>query len=38
MLEHMEALKPAVAELARLETLAQNFYLKRCAKRKIMSV
>ncbi len=36
--EHVEALKPAVAELARLETLAQAFYLKRYAKRKEMTV
>lgn len=36
--EHVEALKPAVAELARLETLAQVFFLKRYAKRKEMTV
>ena len=36
--EHVEALKPAVAELARLETLAQAFFLKRYAKRKEMTV
>ncbi|BDA42848.1 ATP-dependent RNA helicase DDX1 [Coccomyxa sp. Obi] len=38
IMEHVEALKPAVAELARLETLAQSFYLKRYAKRKEMTV
>ncbi len=37
-MKYVEALKPAVAELARLETLAQSFYLKRYAKRKEMTV
>jgi hypothetical protein len=27
--EHVEALKPVVAELARLETMAQEFYYRR---------
>jgi hypothetical protein len=37
-MDHVEALKPAVAELARLEALAQSFYLRRSAKRKTLAV
>lgn len=38
IMQHVEALKPAVAELARLETMAQTFFFRRQTKHKGMAV